>query len=91
MLKIFIIESGFVYIGTGERIKDQLLGESIKIKKASNIRRWGTDKNIGQLAIEGKKENTVLDYTGTITVPVSKIINTIDVLPGAAKTFLDEK
>ena len=87
-MKIFIIQSGFVYIGEGERVTDELLGNSIMIKEAKNVRRWGTEKNLGQLAYEGKQPNTILDYTGTITVPVDKLIHTIDIQESVKDTFI---
>jgi hypothetical protein len=87
MKKIFVLDAGFVYIGEGAAINDPLLGESIIIKKASNIRRYGTNKGLGQLAIEGKKESTELDYFGTITVPKSKVQHIIEISQKALDTY----
>jgi hypothetical protein len=86
-MKIFIIDNGFIYIGYGERYTDELLGDCILIRSAHNIRRWGTDKNLGQLATEGKQSATVLDFTGTITVPFSRIVHIIEVIEQAAATY----
>ena len=86
-MKIYVIDSGFVYIGYGESFEDSELGKCVIIRHAHNIRRWGTDKNLGQLAYEGKQKETILDFTGTITVPVSRIIHSIEVTEEAAKTY----
>ena len=82
-----MLKDGFVYLGEGAPVNNALLGKSILIKCAQNIRRWGTNKNIGQLAIEGMQPETVLDYTGTITVPLGQIHHVIDISEKALKTF----
>jgi hypothetical protein len=86
-LKIFIIDNGFIYIGYGERYTDELLGDCLIIRTAHNVRRWGTTKNIGQLAVEGKQSETVLDYTGAVTAPIQRVIHTIEITKQAAKTY----
>jgi hypothetical protein len=86
-VRIFMLKDRFVYIGIGKAVNDELLGKSILIKQAQNIRRWGTDKNIGQLATDGKQEETVLDYTGTITVPLSQIHHSIELSKKSIKSF----
>jgi len=94
-MKIFILDAEFVYLGKGKKIDSPgkkidspLLGNSILIEEAYNIRRWGTTKNIGQLATEGKQPNTILDYTGTITVPVARVLQVLEMTEQAKKTFL---
>ena len=41
-----------------------IIGSTGYMKNASVIRRWGTDKGLGQLAIEGAQPNTKLDPCG---------------------------
>lgn len=41
-----------------------LTGDIGVLSNSSVIRRWGTDNGLGQLALEGKKENTKLDPCG---------------------------
>jgi len=87
-MNIVVIESGFVYIGMARKVDHELLGSCIVLDDASNIRRWGTDKGLGQLAYEGKQPNTVLDYTGTVTIPTAKILHFISVSEKAAQTYV---
>ncbi len=84
---IIVIESGFTYIGELAQVNHKILGLSALIKNASNIRRWGTSNGLGELANIGKQPETILDYTGTITVPINKILHLVEVLPEAQKTF----
>jgi len=60
-IKIVILQRGWVMIGIFER-KDN----DCKLHKAYNIRRWGTERGLGQLASEGKQESTQLDYCGLV-------------------------
>lgn len=65
---IVIAERGWVYVGKTRREADQLV-----IEDCFNIRRWGTTKGIGEIALGGPTENTVLDYYGTVRVHVLAI------------------
>lgn len=73
-LKIVIAQRGWVYIG--EHSKD---GAYEVLTNAKVIRRWGTTKGIGQLALEGPTENTKLDETGTIRVHELATVAILDV------------
>ena len=72
-LKIAVLERGFVYIG-----RAAIDGATISLTDARCIRRWGTTRGLGQLALEGKQENTKLDSAGHIVAPLSALIHTID-------------
>jgi hypothetical protein len=54
--KIVILQRGWVMVGKLERN-----GSECKLYNASVIRRWGTDKGLGQLAEFGPREETILD------------------------------
>jgi hypothetical protein len=58
---ICILDKGFVYIGTLS-IDDKMA----TIEDAQCIRKWGTTKGLGQLALEGPQSSTVLDKVGTV-------------------------
>jgi hypothetical protein len=55
-LKIVVLQRGWVLIG---RFKQD--GDKCTLSNAQVIRRWGTTKGLGELALEGKKKDTLLD------------------------------
>lgn len=55
-LNIIILQRGWVVVG--DLHKD---GPYFVLKKGHVIRRWGTTKGLGQLAIEGPQPETILD------------------------------
>jgi len=60
-IKIAILQRGWVVIGRYQEEDDMCV-----LTDAYVIRSWGTTKGLGELALEGKQENTKLDKTGTI-------------------------
>jgi hypothetical protein len=74
---IVVADRGFVYVG---KIKQD--AEGLHMEEASCIRRWGTTKGLGQLALEGPQENTVLDKIGSLLVPSRAVITIIDTEAG---------
>jgi hypothetical protein len=72
-LRIAVLDKGFVYIG------DVSLDDSfIRIRKARNIRKWGTTKGLGELK-QGPLANTVLDPGGDICAPIRSLIFLMEV------------
>lgn len=61
-IKIVILQRGWVAIGRYEEEENDMC----VLSDAYIIRSWGTSKGLGELALEGKQENTKLDKTGTI-------------------------
>ena len=55
-LKIVILQRGWVMVGKLERN-----GSDCTLHNASNIRRWGTTKGLGEIAVGGPTKDTVLD------------------------------
>lgn len=72
--QIVVLQRGWVVIGEVSRD-----GEDVTISEASVIRRWGTTRGLGELALEGPKANTVLDPAGTVRGHALGIVMTIDV------------
>lgn len=74
---IVIATSGYVFIGDRVAQPDTF---SVRLMGASNIRRWGTTRGLGQIALEGPTENTVLDAVGDIEIPSTSVIAVIKCL-----------
>jgi hypothetical protein len=73
-IKIVILQRGWVMIGRFER-----KGSDCTLHNAYNVRRWGTERGLGELAYEGKKEKTVLDKCyGVVQFDYLTVIATID-------------
>lgn len=68
---IVVCASGFVYIGilTGKKDDNGFL----ELIDASVIRRWGTTKGLGQIAVSGLQKETILDEEGTMYINLSHI------------------
>ena len=86
-MNIVVIESGFTYIGKIDVLEHEVLGKVCVLSDASNIRRWGTNKGLGQLALQGKQQDTVLDFVGTVSVPIGKILHIIELSESAKQSF----
>lgn len=72
-LCIAILDRGWVFVG---RVTEQ--PGSVSIDHADCVRRWGTKRGIGQLALNGPTRETKLDPAGTVTVPRTAIVALID-------------
>ena len=62
MKQIVIAQRGWVFVGEVERSG----GDDVTITNAKCIRRWGTTKGLGELALNGPLKSTVLDPMGTV-------------------------
>jgi len=70
---IVVVDRGYVYVG------DVVSDDNFTIiTNAKNIRRWGTKRGLGELALEGPKTETQLDDVGTVRIPARAIISIID-------------
>lgn len=72
-IRIVILHRGFVYVGRFEQE-----GQNCILRNAKNVRRWGTTRGLGELALSGPLEDTVLDECGMIRFHELGIINQID-------------
>lgn len=70
---IVVVNKGFVYVGDAEINKNFCV-----ISNAMCIRKWGATKGLGELAINGNNDKTILDATGTVRIPLTSLIQTID-------------
>ena len=67
--RIVVIDGGWVLIGDVIR-EDEY---NIYMENASVIRRWGTTAGLGQIALTGPTDRTVLDPVGSVDVPRNSI------------------
>lgn len=62
MKTILVLQRGWVVVGDLTSEDDS----KVHLDNASVIRRWGTSKGLGELALEGPKHGTVLDPCGVV-------------------------
>lgn len=75
-VKIVVLQRGWVVVGNVEENGDEII-----VKKANVIRRWGTSKGLGQIAVNGPTEDTVLDPATTVRAHKLAVVLTIDCEP----------
>lgn len=73
MKQIIIAQRGWVFVGEVGRE-----GEQVTITNASCIRRWGTTKGLGELAVNGPQSSTVLDKMGVVRLHALAIVASLD-------------
>ena len=71
--KIVILPSGWVFVGVWQEV-----GTRVVLTEASCIRKWGTTSGIGELAIKGPLENTILDPAGSVSFQLGSEIASLD-------------
>jgi len=81
-IKIAILQRGWNMIGEFER-----KGNNCKLTNASVIRRWGTTKGLGEIALNGKMPDTILDRVGTVEFDYLTVVALIDCEPSKWKTL----
>jgi len=67
MREIIIADRGWVFLGMAA-VKKIDGARYVVITEASVIRKWGTTKGIGQIALFGPTKETVLDECGTVKI-----------------------
>ena len=72
-IKIVVLDRGFVYVGHVTIEEDFVV-----IRRANNIRHWGTKNGLGDL-VSGPLPGTKLDPVGTLRAAKRALISLIDV------------
>lgn len=73
-IKIVVLQRGWAMVGKFERT-----GSDCKLHNASVIRRWGTTKGLGEIALGGPSKDTKLDKThGVVGFDYLTVVATID-------------
>lgn len=71
MKVVLVLQRGWVVVGD----LSSETPEKVTLTNASVIRRWGTTKGLGQLALEGPQQATVLDPCGVVeTHPLAIVL-----------------
>lgn len=70
---IVILDRGNVLVGNVS-----LEGDWVITRNASVIRRWGTTRGLGEIAMGGPTKLTQLDPIGTVKSPIRALIGLID-------------
>lgn len=70
--QIVILDRGFVLVGDVT-----LQDDWVVTRNASIIRRWGTTKGLGEIALHGPLQSTVLDPIGEMRSPLRALIGLV--------------
>ncbi len=79
--QIAALDHGFVYVGTCS-----VENGTLTVEDAKCVRRWGTTAGLGEIALFGPTQTTVLDNTGRVTAPTTSLLFLIDCAPEAWAT-----
>jgi hypothetical protein len=66
---ILVVEAGWVFAGVLHECDDEFV-----LTDAVNIRRWGTTRGLGELAMTGPTSETQLDPCGEVRIPTGKVL-----------------
>lgn len=83
-IRIVVMNKGFVSVGKYRRDGDEVI-----LENAAVIRRWGTERGLGQIAEDGPTAHTVLDKTPTERIPMHAVIKTIECVEKKWKKSLE--
>lgn len=72
--RIFVVKLGWVFIGEETARTTSV----IHVADAAVVRRWGTTRGLGELAIHGPTKDTLLDEAGTLEIQLSSLLFSID-------------
>lgn len=75
--RIVILSYGWVMIGEYSESADQ---KTVSLNDAYVIRRWGTKKGLGQIALTGPTKDTILDPCGIVNIPMLSVVASIRVM-----------
>lgn len=76
--QIVVIEGGWVFIGEVSVVEGSIDNGDLIIRSAQNIRKWGTTRGLGEIALSGPPTDCILDQYGVVRVPRGQVLFTID-------------
>jgi len=68
-VQILVLNRGWIVVGNVSESVNKTI-----IQNAAVIRKWGTTKGLGELAIKGKLPDTILDACPDITVDTANVV-----------------
>lgn len=68
-VRIVVLQRGWVVVGHARRF-----GPRVTVSKCAVVRRWGTTKGLGQLAVDGPQSETVLDDCHDVECLESEVV-----------------
>ena len=71
-VRIVVAISGWVFMG-----EYKSCGDHVTLENASCVRVWGTSAGLGEIALHGPTERTVLDPAGFVEIPMNSVVATI--------------
>jgi hypothetical protein len=71
-VQIVVCEGGWVLVG-----EPKVVGGALELSSAHVIRRWGTTKGLGQIALNGPTKDTVLDKLGVAFIQFKQVRFTV--------------
>jgi hypothetical protein len=74
MIRIAVLQRGWVVVGRVAEESDK----ELRFESASVIRRWGTTKGLGEIAINGPTSETILDACGSVRAHPLAVVMQID-------------
>lgn len=73
-MKIVVLQRGWVVVGDVSRV-----GTHIRIENCAVIRRWGTTKGLGELAMSGPTSETILDRCPPVNCHELTVVMEMDI------------
>jgi hypothetical protein len=72
---IAVIQGGWVKVG--RLVEDVDLPDYVCLKNAKCVRKWGTTRGLSQIANDGPTNETILDDTADVYIPITSLIMNI--------------
>lgn len=72
-IEIVVLQRGWSAVGNLYRD-----GDEFRLENASVIRVWGTERGLGQIALEGPTSKTKLDYSGVMKFHSLTVVTSIE-------------
>ena len=69
---IVVAQSGWVFVGD---IREE--GDRLHVTRAACVRRWGTTRGLGEIALGGPTSSTTLDPCGEVIIRLPAVLFTI--------------